>query len=276
MELNRLTRDADELIRKVVTRYNQLYSPTGDIPQVELDLLLDDLRKLYESFKGISQLNLELRLKSHTGRQEVAVNQAIEKEFHPEPTKPAPVSDTEKSEPAPKSDIPSENPLPENKQTIADQDAEIFESKLKLHEQQEPKEDVTRKFPSTPVEKTGDIFKTIPAEDPTASTLAEKYGQPSKSLSDTIATTQESSIGSKLMQPVSDLASAIGLNDKFNFISNLFNNDAMQYEDAVNRINKAVNYDEALWILQKFRHAGWDENRETVARMTEFVRRRFI
>ena len=61
MDLNLLTRDADNLIRKVVSRYNQLYVPAGQISQVDLDLLLDDLRKLYDTFKTIGQVNLSMQ-----------------------------------------------------------------------------------------------------------------------------------------------------------------------------------------------------------------------
>ena len=71
MDMNHLTRDADTLIRKVVSRYNQLYVPTGHLSQVELDLMLDDLRKLYDTFKTIGQLNLTLQQSQH--KSEVSV-----------------------------------------------------------------------------------------------------------------------------------------------------------------------------------------------------------
>ena len=90
MDLNRLTRDADDLIRKVVSRYNQLYVPAGSISQLELDLMLDDMRKLYDTFKTIGQVHLTLQ--NETARPEVLVN----KQLPAEPTyqtPPIPASD---------------------------------------------------------------------------------------------------------------------------------------------------------------------------------------
>jgi hypothetical protein len=84
-------------------------------------------------------------------------------------------------------------------------------------------------------------------------------------------------MGSRLQfQPISDLITGIGLNDKFSFISDLFANNASKYEEAIHRINKAVNLDEANWILQKYHSAEWEQKHETLVRMKDFVKRRFI
>jgi hypothetical protein len=56
----------------------------------------------------------------------------------------------------------------------------------------------------------------------------------------------------------------------------LFGNNPAQYEEAIARINKAVNADEAGWILQKYHSAEWQNKAETLQRLKDFVKRRFI
>lgn len=109
------------------------------------------------------------------------------------------------------------------------------------------------------------------------STIADAYKAPEKSISDALTEKSNQVLGARvILQPISDLAAAIGLNDKFSFISELFNNDISAYEEAILRINRAVNFDEGMWILQSYHTDDWDLNKETSARLKDFVKRRFI
>ena len=108
--------------------------------------------------------------------------------------------------------------------------------------------------------------------------LADRFNNVNKSLSETMtASSANSFVGGRMQfQPISDLATGIGLNDKFTFINELFGNNPAQYEEAIARINKAVNVDEAGWILQKYHTAEWQNKEETLQRLKDFVKRRFI
>ena len=140
--------------------------------------------------------------------------------------------------------------------------------------QDEPEKPAVEK----PVEET--YFKAGPAPDPepAAAMLADRFSTDSKSLSETMASSRANGVmGSRLLyQPISDLSTGIGLNDKFSFISELFGNNPVLYEEAITRINKAVNIDEAGWILQKYHSTEWEHKHETLARLKDFIKRRFI
>jgi hypothetical protein len=292
MDLNRLTRDADDLIRKVVSRYNQLYIPAGSISQLELDLMLEDMRKLYDTFKTIGQLNLTFQ--NETAVTEVKVNKQVPAE-PPFQTAPIPAAD-EKSfqtreatatlyqpEPEPKKyiePVPVAEPEIEPVETVSEQKIippdtthvpkPAFESPAEVEAaifgiEKPAQETVNNHIPSTGIE-------------PTTATLAEKFNLSSRSISDTMASTGANGvIGSRLIyQPISDLSTGIGLNDKFSFISELFANNPVLYDEAITRINKAVNSDEAGWILQKYHSKEWEHKHETLARLKDFIKRRFI
>ena len=293
MDLNRLTRDADDLIRKVVSRYNQLYVPSGAISQVELDLLLDDLRNLYDTFKTIGQENLNRQQPMERPQVSVAshINQEPvyeQPEQVPETVKPA-TDDYSPAMPTPQTEstpLYAPEPAPEQIAEAESQSVPTAGEPDWTEQQPTPKEETFTPQPEItespkpayeqPVQPAAQE-DAKPAQQAAASTLAEKFNTP-KSLSEVIASSQPpAGTGARmLLQPIADLNTGIGLNDKFSFISELFGNNPAVYEEAITRINRAVNLDEANWILQKYHSHEWDYKHETHSRLQDFIKRRFI
>jgi len=288
MDLKRLTRDADELIRKVVARYNQLYSPVGTISQVELDLMLDDMRKLYDTFKHIGQVNLTLSANIETRKPAVSVSETVNtapEEPEKIPSDPAiREQPSQKPEPQPQQEsIPEAKPEPEliqSPEPEPEHPSETPASSVMADPPEKQENSATNKYEMLPENTANNPSAQHSAArtENTPYTLADKFKDSGKSLSETMAASStQNGLGSRMVfQPISDLTSAIGLNDKFNFINNLFNNNGGLYSEAINRMNKAVNYDEAMWILQNYKIPSWSENAETLHRLTDFIKRRFI
>lgn len=76
------------------------------------------------------------------------------------------------------------------------------------------------------------------------------------------------------IKPVSDILSAIGLNDRFTFIRELFENNTPVFENTIKMINDAGNYDEACVYLNG--HFAWDMESDVVKQLLDIVRRKFI
>jgi hypothetical protein len=79
------------------------------------------------------------------------------------------------------------------------------------------------------------------------------------------------------LDPIKDLKSAIGINDKFQFTATLFNGDEKAFENAVKTINGFKIYAEAqFWIKSNLREQNkWDETAEVVKAFDLLVKRRF-
>jgi len=77
--------------------------------------------------------------------------------------------------------------------------------------------------------------------------------------------------------PVKDLRKAIGINDRYTFISELFRGDESTYERSLKTINSFSIYPEAeYWISRELEiKLGWDTSSETVAHFYQLVKRRF-
>jgi hypothetical protein len=105
--------------------------------------------------------------------------------------------------------------------------------------------------------------------------LADKFRQ-TAFLNETLAQYGNTDNLSKKFQhqPLNDIFSAIGLNDKFLFIKTLFNNDASLYQDTIENLNSAANFNEAVSYLDE--HFSWDFNEPLVQHLLNLVRRRHI
>jgi hypothetical protein len=77
--------------------------------------------------------------------------------------------------------------------------------------------------------------------------------------------------------PVKDLRKAIGINDRFLFINELFRGDESMYERSIKTINSFNIYPEAeYWINRELKvKIGWSNDHTTVQHFDQLVKRRF-
>jgi hypothetical protein len=113
--------------------------------------------------------------------------------------------------------------------------------------------------------------------------------QPSRELNDTIGNNIGFSLNDKLKAevielaaalndtPVRDLKKAIGVNDRYVFINQLFRGDEVMYERSIKTINGFRILPEAeYWMERELKvKLGWDENREATRHFYQLVKRRF-
>jgi len=79
-------------------------------------------------------------------------------------------------------------------------------------------------------------------------------------------------------EPIKDLRKAIGINDRFVFINDLFRGDEAMYERSIKTINSFHIFQEAeYWISRELIvKLGWDKESEIVKHFIHLVKRRFI
>lgn len=121
-------------------------------------------------------------------------------------------------------------------------------------------------------------------------TLAQHETKVVYELHETIATeTEENTINQRLKEhktevasvlqgsPVRDLKKAIGINDRYAFINELFRGDENMYERSIKTINAFNIYPEAeYWIQRELKiKIGWNEDSEIVKQFDQLVKRRF-
>lgn len=77
--------------------------------------------------------------------------------------------------------------------------------------------------------------------------------------------------------PVKKLNQAIGINDKFSFVNELFREDQAFYNRSLKTIDKCKNIDEAMyWIKRELKiKLGWQDDDPTVQAFYKIVKKRF-
>jgi len=85
---------------------------------------------------------------------------------------------------------------------------------------------------------------------------------------------QDEAITSALhSKPISDIGAAIGINDKFYFIRELFSGDTRAYQETIKRLNSSVSLGEAMKILDENTVMGTDPAAQSS--FVDVVRRKF-
>jgi hypothetical protein len=115
------------------------------------------------------------------------------------------------------------------------------------------------------------------AHQTTAKELNEMMASAQASLNDKLKE-EKVEVGHRLTDsPVRDLKKAIGFNDRFVFISELFRGDEVMYERSIKTINSFRIYPEAqYWIERELKiKLAWDDSKETTRHFYQLVKRRF-
>lgn len=279
----KITENLDAIVEQ--TRIINAYP--GIIPQIELDIVLANIRELYEDYHTLSKLIdglLPLKTEDEPAIHDnppVMKEDAFplpetkkEPELPPEepeveegpimpvqPVEPAPVKEPVKfrfESPAPEEEIP---PVKEQKPEPA----------------AEPK-----KEPASQAEKP--LKKQTPRAVSSldlfgAQTIADKYRDEKQSLNDQINKEKDDkSIAAKLLlKPIKDLKSAIGINDKFKFMNELFEGNMNEYNQAIDALNNFSSELEAMECLDSlFLVYKWKNDSDAYTEFRNYIIRRYI
>ncbi|HEC43230.1 MAG TPA: hypothetical protein ENI20_10415 [Bacteroides sp.] len=141
-----------------------------------------------------------------------------------------------------------------------------------------PEEEILAKEQSTVEEKptvTAEPEKTEPAVKPAEpATLGDKFKSDKKFINESLAGNKQD-VGSKIQStPINNIGSALGINDRFKLINDLFKGDKDSFQNTIGVLDGASNFNEAFnYITTSF---DWDMEEDSVQLLLELVRRKFI
>ncbi len=219
---------------------------TGKLSDIERDIILAKMRTMYEFIQFIQPETIEYSEKTHEFKDVVS----------PVPKQMADhlIEKTEKVI------IPSDEII----ELIPDVEAEKPEVFVSVPQ---PTEIVKPEESPKPIKR--------PEIKPKTEILAEKFGT-KNFLHETLSQYQNTHNLSKKYQhtPLKDIFSAISLNDRFLFIKELFNNDAVLYQKTIEILNSSGDFNEAVRYLDTQFH--WDYNESMVQKLLDLIHRRYL
>jgi len=263
-----------------------ILSYTEKAPQLEMDILMGNIRKVYELFT-------ELNKSAGTEKMTPPAPRYEQETKHPdELIAKAELFEKEATEPEPEPlsvSIPVEIAELKNEQANAPvhMQQDLIVADVEVPVAPVPDEVITeavipqvaivkeraKEFsrPSTKVAATASLFDETP-------TIADKF-QGTQTVREKIANSKDDkSIAERLQQhPVSDLKKSIGINEKFAFINELFDGDLDEYSKAIDQLNGCKSYQDALSVLNDTLSSkyNWSPSGESFVQLKNLVERRF-
>lgn len=231
-------------------RMIRYFGQADRIRQLDVDLFKEKIRNLYDEVAQLNQVSQE----------------APEPEPKPVP-KPAP-------EPEPIA-VTEPEPMPEPERKP--------EPKPEPEPRPEPKpepEPVSEPAPVSPPRPEPTPPPPKPAPSSTAQpvkpsqSLGEKMKPKSEAVNEIYGKAKASLRSTSNLQPISDILIAIGLNDRFLFTRELFNNNSDLFKQTVSRLNGLSGYDEAISYLKNTFDWNWDD--DLTEHFMQIVKRRYL
>jgi|SRR6185436_3538385 len=222
------------LLETLQEQYLLIKNAERKIPQIELDILLNNTRNLYEALLQLNKIN---NVETAIQKPEI-----VAEEKKPEVLKVPEVQVTE----------------PEKAEIIAEMESRHDEVKtapemieeIKIEEVQEKisapvdqkimeERTIAINKTSKPVSKSGNLFEE-------ATVVANKF-EGKQTVHDKITKSKEDkSWHEKLKsQPVTDLKKSIGINEKFKFVNELFDGHLQDYNEGIDFLNNCKTNEEA-------------------------------
>ncbi len=280
-----------ELANAIQEKIGQLEA--GSISEEELNLTLEETRTLYDRLVVVQYKAFEKSVKG-----EAPVEDAVAPVAEPKPEKVETPAESE-PEPEPENDLfggfkftlntkeDKENELkssPGNTQKPPKTTPKITPGKqesIPMPEQPLPfnNPNPPKSVESAPVEPVKEEEPAAAAENQINIIDQIDEAPTPKSLNDQLAANQSGdNLAKKLaMQPIDNLKTSIGINQKFLFMNDLFKGEHMDFHAVIDRIDAMTESEEAMTYLVQLREQyNWDMESESALNFTELVERRFL
>ncbi len=304
MDSKRIHEDITHLLNKVVEQYSRILQFDNSVPIMEVDLALKDVRDLYESL-------LDLRTISEIQRRKSQDSEVPTKTIN-NPVVESVVIETPKEEISVAS-IPTEFESIKAPEVVLESVVEAEKAVIEINNPVEIKMDESpiawqktfdasdskdavvvapvETIPAAVVSQKVDLlqerqkdfvptvrkieFKPEPIPvDPKKESLFDKAA----SLYDKIAKPAEKTVASQASQnPISNIKSSIGINEKFAYLKDLFKNNMAEYNESLDKLNNFENYGEAEDFFQELKAKySWDPESKSFQGLAELLNRRYL
>jgi hypothetical protein len=229
-----------------------------------IDIIIKDLREAreiiddFKNYQGVPEFQVELAKSKCKSAEELI---ALLKAFKATPS-------------GKKTSVPAQPVITELKQAkpVEKSGEEIIPVKEK------PKAKIESRGKTDLIELSDDESAEVSSEKieskQESNIIADKFSEPSSTLHEQLGITPQEEIISSVLKskPVEDLSTAIGVNDKFHFIREVFGGNQASYLEAIVKLNKAETLADAKAVIMSY--TGDSEENEAITQLLDLVKRK--
>lgn len=255
-----------QLLETLQEEYQLIKTNEGKIPQIELDLVLNNTRNLYEALLQLNKINnvetIIQKAEPIVEEKKIEEPKIVEVKT-PEPVKAEIIAEMESRHDEVKAAI--EPVITEKIEEVVEKISAPVEQKI-VEERTKEISKISKSF-----SKSGNLFEE-------AAVIADKF-EGKQTIHDKISKSKEDkSWHEKLKsQPVTDLKKSIGINEKFKFVNELFDGHLQDYNESIDFLNNCKNIEEAQNFIdtslsQKF---NWEKDSAVYNSLLTLIQRKF-
>ncbi len=264
-----------EIIRKlkqeIDTISSNIDSEKGSFSSIEVDLLLEKLRSAYDDLLKLKiSVPADETPKPELKQQpeETTIPTQIDEEIHKSESETSEIDSDELL-------IDIGKKLPAMKHPVQDKQADLFSGQVQL--------------PKKPIEEPEDLQKTSEKkkeqeiQKPDLTTERPEQKDKAEPEQETVVekiqkTQQEETVADKIKKnKISSLKVAIGINEKFFFINELFTGSLKEYNTVIEDLDQKQDLQEALAYLESLQQKNmWDPASDAYNQLKQFLERKFL
>jgi hypothetical protein len=298
MDVRRIHEEINTTLIQLEEQYSRILTYKDQIPTIEVDLVLKDVRDLYELFinlKTVGELQKRSALSAMSqSSEEVAVKPTLIET--PASVEEKQVIESPKVESV-KVEAPKVNEVKVEAPKVEEKPAVDFQKTVepKAEEKKEPiaqAKPVVLPSENPPVvapkvdllqERQKDFVPTVrkiefKPEPQTPDNKKESLFDKAASLYDKIAKPGDKTVaGQATRQPVSNIKGSIGINEKFAYLKELFKNNVNDYNEALDKLNNFDSYADAEDYFQELKAKyNWDPESKSFQGLADLLNRRYL
>jgi predicted phage tail protein len=288
LSMSELVRNQIEELAEIIREQTQkLLAYEQGAPQIEVDITKENLRKLYtllESLVNDAWQTPEKNISALVDEQVDELLNTAEEQFG-EAHEEIKQQIQEQHEIIEEQNEEQEEEIELDEEHIEPEPAKIEKDEVKV----EPKQSIKEvKKVAEHIPENQSAVKTEKTEAPNniepEIKFEEKPEEESQKAEEQAASKNETaageaqSIGDHLQKkPIKSLKSAIGINDKFQFINELFDGKMKSYNEAIDALEQAASGNEAIELFHKMANEhDWDMENPAYEQLLNYVERRFL
>jgi len=245
--------EINELAEIILEQTQKLLAYPDGAPQIEVDIIKENIRKLYDNVDALVDVNWT---------SSVRKVKAIDTQIDEQVDELLNIAEAEFQG--------NIDELSQQMGDLIDEQYEVKEEEIELSQEIVETIISETKEAEEPVEVSNNKSENKPA--PKEQELPEKTAAVAN------ATTDNQNLGDHLLKkPLKSLKTAIGINDKFQFINELFDGSMKIYNQAMDQIEESKDTSEAMQNFHSIASTGnWDEENPAYLQLLDYVERRFL
>jgi len=252
-----IRKEIKELAETILEQTNKLLAYPQGAPQIEVDIIKENIRKLYDQMDSL----VNSQWQNNAEHIEKSLEEKIDQQVEELLDKAAAHFDENQDHLTPQ--LEDQHNAIEEQNEVEEEEIEVLNEAEQIVKEKEIAEINFEKAQAVEQKKEE---KT--KADPVVEKAAPKI----------IAETETANLGDKLQKkPISSLKSAIGINDKFQFINELFDGSMKVYNQTIDQLEQSSGKEEAFQVFDDIaKKRQWDEENPVYAQLFDYVTRRFI